>query len=137
MLLNEASTRTSSLPSKKVPELLDKESAFFVRLYRLAAAMTAAVDLASAMSTLLEALKDAMNHPAVVISGMGAQMMLHPARASITDEMSKRIVGVATSSGEKPYITGVGTSGRRDTAAWFFRSIMGRALSSFRWMEES
>ena len=118
VLLKEASARASSLPSKKVPELLDKESAFFVRLYRLAAAMTAAVDLDAAMSTLLEALKDAMNHPAVVISGMGAQMMLHPVRASITDEMSKRIVGIASSSGEKPYITGVGTSGRRDTAAW-------------------
>ena len=65
-----------------------------------------------------EALKQAMNHPAVVVSGIGDKIALHSARGSTLRGNEKAVATIATSAGDKPYITGVGTSRMRDTAVW-------------------
>jgi DNA-binding NtrC family response regulator len=118
-LLEEAIQRTLYLPVKRVPELLDKEGAFFLRLYRMVSAMSTAIDLDSATSILLDALKETMNHSAVlVVSLTGSKITFTPSRAEVAEDMKKRIEAIVTSAGDKPYITGLGGNARRSTAVW-------------------
>ena len=124
-LLNEASEKAMARP-ERLPELLDKESSYFLRLYRLSAAMTAAVDLTAALATLLQTLKQAMNHSSIVCLGSGSRMAFHSTRPSLPEEVKRRVLSIAGMGGEKPYITGIGTTRKRDAAVWI--PIMSLAL---------
>ena len=117
VLFNETLTKIRAFPSRGA-ELLDRESNLFAKLYRLAAAMTAAPDVGAATATLVQALKETMSHSIVVVTGIGAQMSYHAIRCTLSDEARKRISAVASSAANKPYIAGDGLGGKHGTVIW-------------------
>jgi DNA-binding NtrC family response regulator/tetratricopeptide (TPR) repeat protein len=117
-LLTEASEKARLFPNPAQIDLFGKERVLFARLYRLAATMTAADDLTSAASTLLQALKQSLNLLAVVVVGTGPKTAFHTLQTDLTEETKKQVLKVASVSGDRPYFTGVGPDRVRATAVW-------------------
>jgi DNA-binding NtrC family response regulator len=115
--LNQAATMTAALPSNAT-EMLDKEGSLFARLYRLAAAMTAATELSGAVAMLLQALKETINHPGVVVLGSHPKLEYHPIRLVPSEEVRKRITSVASSAWDRPYISGYGAGRKQVMVTW-------------------
>jgi DNA-binding NtrC family response regulator/tetratricopeptide (TPR) repeat protein len=100
------------------PDLFNQEDDSFAKVYRLTAAMTAAVDLGSAIEILLQALREAINHSIVVVSEVRRQAVYYPVRITLSDETRKRISSIVSAAGNKPYIAGTGPGRRQCTAMW-------------------
>ena len=116
-LSNEASTKSAAMPSR-LPESGNAEGTFFGKLYRLNASMTAAIDVESALSVLLQTLKETISHSIIIVSGTGSKLSYQPVRAIITDEIRRRVATIASCASDKPYLAGKGTTRNQGTIVW-------------------
>ncbi|HZI85431.1 MAG TPA: sigma-54 dependent transcriptional regulator, partial [Pyrinomonadaceae bacterium] len=117
-LFNDVSRRAIAVSTNVIEWLDDKEKSLFARLYRLAATMSAASDLSGAMTTLLQALREAVTHSIVVVSGIGPKAVYYPTRITLSEDLRRRVMGVASTAGDKPYIAGNGMHFKEGTVVW-------------------